>query len=220
MIGLFVAGLLWAQTPVHSADVIWREIASLEAFINDTVKENDSNFMTTNSDPVRGYYIERQGVFLLVPVRYVPNMGVAAQPGKAEQKEVEGNLGSASFKVDRIDIQKRYDEWKARMRKNELAKQANFDRAVTNLKNAIPQVLEILASLPKDESLTLVVEERVAWYYPGFSLERSPTIKVVTLTVDKLMISEVAQDQTILKKDWQKQIQSKTTNRVFYSFVP
>ena len=218
MIALIQFGLLWVfQNPTGGEDQIWREIASLEASIHETVKENQSHFVISKSDPIRGYYVERRGVFLLVPIRYLLNQGLQ-QPATLS-KESAGNLGKPA-NLKRVDIQKRYDEWRAHLRKHELTKEANFNKAVNNLKTAIPRVLEILASLPVDESLTIVVEERVAWYYPGFSAERSPTIKVVTLTVDKNLVSDVHEGQTTLKKDWLKQVKSKTTNRVYYSFVP
>ena len=216
-INILISFLAAYQFSSNSEPGIWEQITSLESFIKTSVGQNETDFVISQNDPVRGYYIEGRGVFLLIPVRY----RAKAEPPQPSKKETQLLKDQPPAKLDKFDIQKRLSDWKEMLRKKELIKEANFERVVTNMKQAIPEILKILEQLPDNEALTVIVEERIpAWYYPGFSLNKNPTTKVVTLSVDKGEVSLIKANRTVLKTNWQRHVVRKNANRKLASYVP
>ena len=203
--------LAWQQpaamkpAPDATDAMVWKEIGSLESFIQETVSKDSSYFTISTQSPVRGFYVERRGVILMVPVRYRPRIKTRTAP-LSDKK-----LPELSTK----DVQKRLKEWQDALRVQRTNREANFEKVVTNLTNAIPNIVKILASLPGQEPLTIIIEERVpTWYYPGFSLNKNPSTKVVALTIDnKDAIAQVHANKTELRADWNKKVKRKNTDR-------
>ena len=214
MITQLIGCLLAFQAPERlvAPPPIWEEIARMEASIKKTVSEDDSRFDIAANEPVQGYYIERVGVLILVPVRYKPGVNAIQQDEKEDQLNLGGN--AAIVKLSRGELESRVSQWQDALNRSELIKESNFSQVVTNLKNMIPELIGFLKHLPQDESMVLVVEERVpAWFHPGFSLKHNATRKVVTLTVDKDLISQIHANKTVMPEQWLKRIKSTTTNR-------
>lgn len=187
---------------------IWEEIALLESAIRKTVKENQTQFSIANNDPVNGYYIPRVGVMLMIPVRYRPTM----RPPRKNVEHKQLNTPNGAVLIDRKQVNERLKTLQEQRKKNELLKEANFEQVVTNMKNMVPEVIGALKSLPQNESVILVVEERApAWYFTEYS--RGGIRKVVTLTVDKDLISTIHADQTVMKPEWLQRIKRTTATR-------
>ena len=201
-------------TVANTENTIWREIALLENTIKQAVTEDNSNFAISSNDPVQGYYINRVGVFLVVPVRYRTSGDVPEQTSGDSNQTLELPKSSANSRMSRKEIEKRVRAWKQELARSEMIKDSNFEKVVSNMKSLIPEVVATLRSLPQEESVMIVVEERIpAWYYAGFSLRKAATRKVVTLTVDKDLISHIDAQETVLAGDWLKRIKRTTTNR-------
>ncbi len=204
--------LLAFQNPqAAKPPAIWEEIALLEGAIRKTVTENQTQFAISNNDPVNGYYIKRVGVMLMIPVRYRP----AASPAKVKVETGKLDLGNAqTLEIDRKQVEERIKAWQDQMKRNELLKEANFEQVVANMKNMVPEIVGALKSLPEDESVIMVVEERApAWYFTEYSLRKNVMRKVVTLTVDKDLISTIHSDKTVMKADWLQRIKRTTATR-------
>ena len=194
---------------------VWEEIAKLEDTIKQTVRENRTFFSISSNDPVQGYYIDRVGVMLMIPVRYRPAGDTLVSPSDVRAKAFnEPRKDEAKPKVSRIEIQKKLEAFQEKLKESQLLKEANFEKVVDNLKNLVPELIGKLSSLPSDERLVMIIEERVpSWYYAGFSLKKNATRKVVTLTVDKDLISKIHANKTELPSDWTQRIKRSTTNR-------
>jgi hypothetical protein len=212
--------LILAQSPageptvLDGPDPIWEQIAVVEASVKQTVRSEQSQYTINANDPVIGYYIERVGVVLTIPLRYSPS--VAQRTRKPESAETEKNLGNQAepVQINRRALQKRIIQWQDQMRRQEMLKEANFEKVVTNLRGQIPAIITILSRLPREESLVMVIEERVpAWYYAGFTLNKEATRTVVTLTVDKDLLSRVHASATVMDQEWLDRVKRTTVNR-------
>lgn len=189
---------------------IWEEIALLEGTIRKTVKENQTQFAISNNDPVTGYYIKRVGVVLMIPVRYRPAVKVPKAQVEGQQLKAPG----ATMNMDRKQLESRIRAWQDQIKRTDLIKDANFEQVVTNMKKMVPEIIGALKNLPQDESVIMVVEERVpAWYFTEYSLRKDAIRKVVTLTVDKDLISTIHADKTVMKADWLQRIKRTTATR-------
>ncbi|MDJ0838608.1 MAG: hypothetical protein QNK37_18975 [Acidobacteriota bacterium] len=186
---------------------VWQEIISLETFIEDTVARDNSYFTISSQSPARGFYVERRGVILMVPVRYRPKIRT--------QTAVITDQATAPQELSKLEIQKRLKAWQDELRRQRTNREANFEKVVANLTKAIPDIVKILQNLPGDEPLTIIIEERIpVWAYPGFSLNKNPSTKVVTLTIDnKDAISRVQANKTELRADWNKKVKRTNTDR-------
>ena len=195
-------------------NLIWGEISQLETTIKQAVTEDNSNFAISANDPVQGYYISRVGVFLVVPVRYRTSGDMPEQPASDSKAVPNLPQNPANMRISRKDIERRVRAWKQELARSEMVKDANFEKVVSNMKSLIPEVVATLRNLPDEESVMIVIEERIpAWYYAGFSLKKVATRKVVTLTVDKDLISHIDAQETVLAADWLKHVKRTTTNR-------
>ena len=213
MIGLALSMMLCAFQPTHGEDV-WEEIAAMELFIQQSLTRENNQVGILRSDPVRGYYAERTGVVLVIPIRHRGGVDMARQ---TEEKKLPA--ASETTALNRREIQKKVRDWKEKLQKSELIKDANFEKVVTQLRDMIPQIFSALSQLPTDEKLTLIIEERApAWYYAGFSLIKEPTRKIVTLTVENG--EPIHANETVRDGDWSKRIKRTTVNRKLYSLVP
>ncbi len=221
MIQSILLALLWAfQHPVVEADdpnlKIWQEITSLEDFIRQSVSKNNSQFTTSGNHSVHGYYIDRIGVVILIPVRYRPKL-----EGPVQEKALPEVGGAKPTVISKRDVQNRLREWRQEVSRRELIKDANFEQVVTNLKENVPEILKILTRLQTSESLTLIIEERVpAWYAAGLSLDKDPTRKIVTLNVDNDVIASIHANQTVIPGEIIKRVRRTTTERRLASVFP
>lgn len=221
MIQGILLGILWAfQTPTATVTEpnlkIWEEITSLEDFIRRSVAENKSQFTISNSNPVHGYYINRVGVVLLIPIRYRPKL-----EGPVKEKKLPRLGEKRSSALQKREVQKKLREWRQEVSRRELIKDANFEQVVSNLKERVPDILKNLTQLQKSESLILIIEERVpAWYVAGLSLAKDPTRKIVTLNVDNDVIASIHANKTIIPGEIVKRIRRTTTTRRLASVFP
>jgi hypothetical protein len=218
MIGMILL-LVWGQeAPAREAADIWSEIAQVEALVTDTVKSEESQYTITSQGPVRGYYVSRRGVVLMIPLRYQARIDTRLGPSLIADPESP----DAPPKLSRLEIRERLKAWQDEMRKQRILKEANFEKVIANLTAAIPQIIRQLDGLPGEESLTVIIEERVpSWYYPGFSLDKNPTTKIVTLTIDnKALIAEVHAGRTELRGNWQAQVERTNADRDIVSLIP
>ena len=182
---------------------IWEEIAVGEELIRTSIARSDNQFSVFSNDPVRGYYIQRVGVVLFVPLRYRTN----------DRERFSERTQKTAFSLDKADTEKRMQAWKEKLQKDELTKEANFEKVVTHLKSLVPQLIATLKNLPAEASLTLIVEERLPAWYSSLSLKKNPTRKVVTLSLDKELITRIHANETIMEREWLDSIKRTTTNR-------
>ena len=188
---------------------VWEEIARLEAGLRQSVQESRTGFTVSNNDPVNGYYIDHVGVVMLIPLRYS-----ASNSTLVRHQEVRERLSDESSKpsLDRAEVQKRYQAWVNELERNASLKDANFEQVVSRLRAMIPSLIGGLEHLPQDETLVLVIEERApAWFYAGF--RKDATRKVVTLTVDKDLMSIIHAKETVMEEEWLRQVKRTTTTR-------
>lgn len=189
--------------------VIWEEIAGLENLLRDTVNQSSQKFRVFTSDPVRGYYVDRMGVYLFVPVRYrssqvgVPAEGAPIAPPSQEPSSLSDN-----------DLARRVRQWREVLQKEAVNKDADFESVVTALKDQLPQIAEKLSHLPDEENLTLIIEEREpAWSMVGFRLGKEASRKLVTLRVLKKELSKVFSRQTTFSADWMSHVKRSNSKR-------
>jgi hypothetical protein len=202
--------LLCFQNPATTDLEIWSEITRLEDYVKQQVPDNETRFGVTYTNPVRGYYIDAKGVFLVVPVRYLANATHIAPAG-----EPQTSVGKEqTLPVDATAFQKHLSDWRDRVRRDELTKEANFEKVVANLKQVIPDILDMLGHLPTNESLTIIIEENYpAWFFSRLSVSQNPTRKVVTLVVDRELVAEVKSAKTVLNSDWLSRVKRINANR-------
>ncbi len=187
---------------------VWEEIAQLESALQRSVLDSGSGFAVSRNDPVNGYYIDHVGVVMLIPLRY------SASSSTSRQQEARNRLNDRDTKpmLDRVEVQKRYQSWVNELNRSASLKDANFEKVVNALRDMIPAIIGGLAHLPQEESLVLVIEERApAWFYAGFRKEA--TRKIVTLTVDKDLISIIHAKKTVMEEDWLRRVKRTTTTR-------
>ena len=199
---------------------IWTELLGVETLVTETVAQDASHYSVSTQNPVRGYYIARRGVVLMVPLRYQTRFETRLGPSLLAEENPENP--DAVQKLTRLEIRKRLAAWQAEVRKQRLLQDANFEKVVQNLTASIPEIIAGLGSLPGDESLTVIIEERMpSWYYPGFSLHKNPSTKIVTLTIDNASaIAEVHAGRTELRGNWQAQVKRNNANRDLVSLIP
>jgi len=199
---------------------IWDQLAGVESLVTETVKSDESQYTISTQTPVRGYYVSRRGVVLMVPLHYRARFETRLGPSLIADGDPENP--DASRKLSRIEIRQRLAAWQEEVRKQRLLQEANFEKVIDNLTAAIPRIVAALTDLPGEESLTVIIEERVpSWYYPGFSLHKNATTKIVTLTIDnKAAIAEVHAGRTELRGNWQAQIKRSNANRDIVSLIP
>lgn len=200
--------------PDQSADsklLIWQEIATVEQTLRTQVNQENQLFVVSSSDPVRGFFVERVGVVLLIPIRY-------RQPLLAKKSESPQIVPASAEKVpvtmQRLELKKRLEQWRSELDRREVLKDSAFNRLVTNLKSSVPGILKTLSHLAPGANLTLIIEEREpAWYHAGLSLAQNPTRKVVTLTVEPEAIEKITANETVFSRDWLYSIKQTTTRR-------
>lgn len=216
MTSLLLALLCWYQAPpVVKNDTkpgldVWEEIAGLESLVRESVNGKSLQFTIFSSDPVRGYYVERMGVYLIVPVRYrymrtkIKSEGAAIAPPSQEEKAG----------LDDQSLDRRVRQWREALQKEQLNKDADFETVISTMKELLPQIAGRLEHLPKDENLTLIIEEREpAWSHVGFRLEKDATRKLVTLRVAKRAVSDIHSRETTFPHDWMEQVKRTNAKR-------
>ncbi len=214
---LFTYFWLPPAAEVPNTLTIWEQIAGAEVFIKGEVNKQDNAFAVFSSDPVRGYYIEEQGVLLFVPVRYKSQ---ARSTTSGEQ-----NLTVATrvqpITVNREELTRQKRLWREKLRQEDLLKEAAFEELVTFLRNSIPKIGGHLSALPNSERLTLIIEEREpAWYFAGLQYRRQGSRKLVTLSVTKSDLDEISQHETEFPGAWIEKIQRTNNHRDMRTILP
>lgn len=217
MLSLIWAMNFWYQPPPvvpesppeDSSLMIWEEIAGLENLIRDSVNKKSRQFTIFTSDPVRGYYVDRMGVYLLVPVRY--------QPALATQKVESSALiphDGESVSLAESDLKRRLRRWNESLQKETMNKDAEFELVIGAMKSLLPDIANRLAHLPKNENLTIIIEEREpAWAQVGFRIGNHKTRKLVTLRVEKQALTDVYSSETTFSKEWLDKIKRTNASR-------
>ena len=211
--------LLFWQEPSEPDALIWDEVLSLESVLKKKVQDNKSQFIVPSHSPVRGYYVERIGVIITVPVRF--RSQVLTHIDSRDQKKGIGSRKQAD-QLAMAEVNKRLSEWKKEVLRKRKLKEINFETVVKNIRSSIPQILRTLTHLPPGEAVVVVIEERVpSWYYAGFSMETTPKTKIVTLTIDnRELISGIRSKKTLLPIGWEKKIKRKNSSRSLIARIP
>lgn len=224
MISAIILSLLSFQPTAASQDTpltIWEQIAQLESHLTDLVAETDSRFTVFHSDPVRGYYIDRSGVVIMIPIRYQHIYKGHLIPPESENPVALPSLDKSPKTLSSIAIRKKLNEWRSEVQKLEAQKNADFERLVNEIKIHVPNLVEALTGMTSGENLILIIEERVPpWYFAGLSTKNEPTRKVVTLTIDKDLISQMHAHQTDVPNDLLSHIKRTTVDRKLANIVP
>lgn len=193
------------------------EIELLEDYLMEQVQAGASQYTISKQSPVRGYYVPRRGVILMIPVRYRAQLSI---------KQIEATQTDEGNGRVKIDVEERLRVWNDEIKRQRVLKEANFEKMIANVTRAIPELALKLASLPGDEPLTVILEERLPpWLYPGFSLDKKPSTKVVSLTVDnKSALTTVYKDRTEIINNWRtkvKRVDGKRTMTAYKNgFIP
>jgi len=217
MTPLLLAFIVWLQAPpLAEAEVendsellVWEEIAGLEAMVRESVNDKSLQFTIFSSDPVRGYYVDRIGVYLIVPVRYRYVRSQIRSEGASISPPNQGNLG-----LDEQGLDRRVRQWREALQKEAINKEADFEAVILTMKELLPQIADRLNHLPEDENLTLIIEEREpAWSHVGFRLDKKATRKLVTLRVAKQAVSEIHSRETTFPHEWMEQVKRTNSKR-------
>jgi len=196
------------QAPPPKPD-LWSEIARVEAQIKKLTLSRPGHYRVLNTDPVRGYGLERVGVLFLVPIRYMPR---APRTESGEATSVF-DLLAGKPDLNKRSVERKVQAWQESLKRIALERDADFEGVVAALKKAAPDILANLTQLPAGEKLMLIVEEREpAWYFPGLRLKDGETRKVATLTIDQALIAKwrANKDQT---GDLVQQVKRTTSTR-------
>lgn len=215
MISLLCLLLAFNET-IPSGSPVWDEISQMEYLLNQRISKSGNSYALANANPARGYYINGQGVFIIVPLRYRGRPQGTTPRGErnALAKPTANQLKQASL-PDKKDLQKRIAQWQAQLEKEEVLKAADFEKMVGVIKESIPDIFTKLSSLSEKERLVIVVEETPpAWLYASYSLKKKPTRQVVTLTVENDAYQLIKSSKTNLKDDWGNLIKRSNARRL------
>ena len=195
---------------------IWEEIAGVEVLVKKRINEQGTRFGVFTSDPVRGYYLDQNGVLMLIPVRY---RSQAPQPVGDNATAIEGQAQTIS--LNRNEVNRRMRAWREKLQREDLLREADFEKIVTQLRDSIPEFIGRLTQLSSEEKLILVIEEREpAWYFAGLSVRHDSSRKLVTLSVNKSDVANVSSKETEFPGDWINKVKRINNQRDPGSILP
>ncbi|MBO1320796.1 hypothetical protein [Acanthopleuribacter pedis] len=203
------------QVPSHLT--IWEQIAEVEGFIKAEVNKQNRAFGVFSSDPVRGYYLDEQGVMLFVPVRYKKR----SKPTTVREQTVPVAARTQSITANREELNRRKRQWRETLQQDELEKEAAFEELVTFIRNNIPKIGQRLPALKDSEQLTVIVEEREpAWYFAGLHYRPQASRKLVTLRVTKSDLDSIKEHETDFPGAWIQKIKRTNNHRDMRRILP
>lgn len=201
------------QTPASLETPLWREIAGLEGYLLETLNENTQGVAIFTSDPARAYHVPGQGVIVVVPVRH------RAQGVDRANESADGNMralfnDSAASLPSKPELERQVHMWKQNLRREAALKDSNFERIVRRVKALAPLVLQRLPSLPSEQSLTIIVEEREPAYSYGVIANRPAARRqVVTLRINPRLIAEFRAAEQTAGQEWLERVERVDASR-------
>lgn len=188
---------------------IWKQVEAVETEVIQAVKQTDSKFGISATNPARGYYIPGKGVVMIVPLRY-RSLNTWRENAEPNSKRKIGESRSVTAK----DLQKRMAQWQEQQKAYELLRETHFQRVANAIKTTLPQLAKLLSAMGEHESLMVAVEEAPpAYYYANFSLKKNPTRRVITYTVGGQLFQLVQANKVERTDDWLSKVESTTTRR-------
>lgn len=201
--------LMWMflnQQMVETDGELWNGIARAEVTLHRAVDGIRDEISVFASDPVRGYAIDGKGIIMVVPIRHrapkVSSVNVEF-PGTM----VKGRDGL----LKRDQLERAVKQWRQSLSKKRAAEQANFEKAVDQVRTVVPVVLDQLGGLPDQMPLIIIVEEREpAWAYASFGPHNSPKRRIATLEVSPQLAAQIEAGRS----DWTADVAREDSERI------
>lgn len=185
----FLSGFLLAQEP------IWEEIARMENQLQRGINALGIEATVFNNDPVRGYYVAGQGVFVVVPVRYRLQTTSALDAEFPRKQNAEKRQIGENQPADQGQLSEKVRMWKQVISKRDALKEASYDQVLTHVEKALPELLTELNNLPNQETLVVVIEEHEpAYVYATFEPVKENQRRVSILKLGSDQIRALKQD--------------------------
>lgn len=201
------------SAPNHAEEkselAIWEEIATLERMVLSRVNAQSDQFNVYQSDPVRGYYVDRMGVYLIIPVRYRYQRNQSQAENGAFALPSQNSEG-----LNQKDLNQQIRQWREMLQKESVNKDAEFEKVIGGMREMLPEIAKQLKHLSPEENLTVVIEEREpAWSMAGFRLNEDDSRKLVTLRVVKEALAEVYSRETTFSTEWMGKVKRTNSKR-------
>lgn len=167
---------------------LMQEIADAETLIGQKIRQMGLQVVLLDNDPVRGYDLGERGVLFVVPLRYHYRTARAVDL-EFPELAVQRAQGQETAQNPRT-LDQKIKAWRGELMKQASLKEANFEKAVNQVKALFPQLVSTLQHLSPRGEITVIVEEREpSWVQSSFTPKSHLKRRLVRLELNATTIA-------------------------------